>query len=251
MPTAYQQSGKDYLPRTDSGLRDWLINFASLIADNPGRYGLDSADADVITNQSDAYDDAYQESQAPTSRTSDIIARKDALRASAVASVRVYARMIKANMGVSNEDKIALGLHVDDPTRTPIPAPTTAPLLMITGAFSGTHELRYADETTPASRRKPEGVMQLQLSMVVGDSPSANPEDARLVGLYTKQPITIEHDPEHAGQVATFFGRWVTRKGLVGPWSLPEAMTIAFGGAGVSGKERGRETSKPDLRMVA
>lgn len=146
--------------------------------------------------------------------------------------------MIKANMGVTNEDKIALGLHVDDPTRTPVPAPTTAPLLMITGAFSGTHELRYADETTPASRRKPEGVMQLQLSMVVGDGPATDPGDARLVGLYTKQPITVEHEPEHAGRTATFFGRWITRKGLVGPWSLPEAMTIAFGGTGMSGRRR-------------
>ena len=44
--------------------------------------------------------------------------------------------------------------------------------------------------------------------------------------LYTKQPVIVKHGEDHAGSTATFFGRWVTARGLVGPWSLPAHFTI-------------------------
>lgn len=253
MGTAYQQS-QSYIPATDAAFRDWLANFSTLIAADPGRYGLDASDATIITAHSTSFNTAYQTVQAPSTRTSNAVAQKDAIRASAQGSVRVYAQQIKANVGVDNEDKVALGIHVDDPTPTPIPAPTSAPLLMIINAFSGVHNLRYADENTPASRAKPDGVIQLQLNMTVGNSPAVDPDTSSFVGLYTKQPVLIEHDPMNAGKTATFFGRWVTRKGLVGPWSLPESMTIAFGGMPSAGVETGgtpESAGGEDLKIAA
>lgn len=184
----------------------------------------------MIANHYTSYDAAYQTVQAPSTRTSNSIAQKDAIKASAAGSVRVYAQMIKANKGVDNDDKIALGLHVNDPTPTPIPTPTTAPLLMIQAAFSGEHLIRYADENTPATRRKPHGVIQLQLNRTVDVGANPDPNASSMVGLFTKQPVLVPQDPVDVGKTATYFGRWVTRTGLFGPWSLPVGMTIAFGG---------------------
>jgi hypothetical protein len=221
MDTAYNQSSNDYIPKSDSAVRDWLRNFASLIAANPNKYALTAADAAVLTSTSDAYSSAYDTAVAPSTRTSSNIADKDSQRAAAIGTARTYAQMIRATGAISNEDKIALGLRPANLSRTPIPAPRTAPLIMITGARSGTHELRYADTTTPNSRRKPPGAIQLQLSMVEGDAPATNPDAAKLVGLYTKQPVIVEHDATSNGKTATYFARWVTRRGLLGPWSLP------------------------------
>lgn len=48
--------------------------------------------------------------------------------------------------------------------------------------------------------------------------------------MYTKNPINYEFTPDQANQTASYFARWRTQRGLVGPWSLPVAMGIAFGG---------------------
>lgn len=229
MAKAYTQSSS-YIPATDAAFRDWLDNFSTLISADPGKYGLDASDAAVIANHFNDYNAAYQVVQAPSTRTSGAIAQKDALKASAIGSVRVYAQMIKTNVGVDNQDKIDLGLHVNDPTPTPIPQPDTAPLLMIQAGFSGEHVIRYADENTPASRRKPHGAIQIQINRTIAVGADPNPENATLVGLYTKQPVLAMAQPGDVGKTATYFGRWVTRTGLFGPWSLPVAMTIAFGG---------------------
>jgi hypothetical protein len=40
----------------------------------------------------------------------------------------------------------------------------------------------------------------------------------------------VSFEPADAGKTATYFARWMTQRGLVGEWSLPVAMIIAFGG---------------------
>ena len=125
MDKAYGQT-QPYIPATDSGFRDWLLNFSTLISADPAKYGVDASDATIIANLNTSYAAAYQTVQAPSTRTPNAVGQKDALKASARASCRVYAMQIKANAGVDNQDKIQLGIHVNDPTPTPIPAPTSA-----------------------------------------------------------------------------------------------------------------------------
>jgi len=229
MGTAYAQSDS-YIPSTDAGFKDWILNFATLIAQDPAKYDLDASDAAILTDLSDSYAAAYQTAVSPSTRTPNAIGQKDAIRASAVGSCRVYAQNIKGNKGLTNDDKLALGIHVDDPTNSPISTPSTAPLLNIIAGFSGEHEVRYADETTPTSRKKPYGALQIQVNRTVQTGANPDPDASTMVGLYTKQPIIIQQNPSDVGKTATYFGRWVTRTGLFGPWSLPVGMTIAFGG---------------------
>lgn len=229
MAKPYLQS-TSYIPATDAAFRDWLNNFSTLISADPGKYGLDAGDAAVISDHYINFSAAYQVVQTPSTRNSGTVAFKDALKASAIGSVRVYAQMIKVNVGVDNQDKIDLGLHVNDPTPTPIPQPATSPLLAIQAGFSGEHVIRYADENTPTSRRKPLGAIQIQLNRTIAAGVDPNFNNSKMVGLYTKQPILVTSEPESVGMTATYFGRWVTARGLFGPWSLPVAMTIAFGG---------------------
>lgn len=219
-----------YIPRKDETLKFFLENFANLISQDPAKYGLSEGDSQVISDQSEAFSNALSLVMSGATRTPGLVAQKDAIRASAIGSIRVYAMLIKANQSVSNQDKVNLGLHVDDTTPTPIPAPTSSPLLAIVNGFSGEHQIRYADENTPTLRRKPYGAVSMQLNMHVGPMPIVNPYQATMVGLFTKQPILVPHNPANSTKTATYFSRWVTRTGLFGPWSLPTAMVIAFGG---------------------
>lgn len=227
--SAHDQTGS-YIPSTDAGFRDWVLNFSTLISADPTRYGLDSSDSAIIAQQNSDYQAAYQVVQSNATRTPAAIAQKDAIKASAIGSCRVYAQTVKVNQGVSNEDKSALGIHINDPTPTPIPVPETAPLLMVVNAFSGVHQIRYADENSPASRRKAHGAAALQLNRKVATGADANPQGSEFIGLFTKNPVLVEQNAGDAGKVATYFGRWVTRTGKLGPWGPAQAMTIAFGG---------------------
>lgn len=225
----YQQSG-DYIPRTDAGLKAFLINFSNLISQDPGKFGLSEQDAEIIQGLSDQFSNLFDLCQSPATRTTGLVTQKDAIRASAKGTVRVYAQQIKANKGVDNQAKIELGLHLDDPTKTPIPAPDSAPLLSIVAAFSGEHIIRYRDENTPDTKAKPAGARQIQIYRHVAPGAVTLPDGAVEVGLYPRQPVKVMCSQEDVGKTATYFGRWVNGKGEVGPWSLPVCMTIAFGG---------------------
>jgi hypothetical protein len=233
-----------YIPTRDSALDSWADNFQTLIAASPATYGLDPADATAITNAFNTWHAAYLLGGStgtppvpvnPSTFTRVTVAAKNAEKIAMVVIVRSYASQIRINPGVSNSDKTALGLNLPNNSPSPIGAPTTFPLLALVSAGPGTHEVRYADSTTPAARKKPTGVIGLQLFRGVGVAPIADPAGCAYLDTLTVQPYQSVFDPGDVGKVATYFGRWVTRgrqaggaASLVGPWSSAVTMTVAF-----------------------
>lgn len=57
--------------------------------------------------------------------------------------------------------------------------------------------------------------------------PANGPEDAKLVGKFTRNPIGVDFASKDGGKVATYYARWVSRRGETGPWSAPVRMHIA------------------------
>ncbi|TVQ58053.1 MAG: hypothetical protein EA377_00390 [Phycisphaerales bacterium] len=229
MSQVYEQTG-DYMPRTDDGFWHWLQNFSSLLHENPQRFALTAADAQIVMDHFDAYTPLWRQCKQPSLRTTTLIARKDAVKASAMASCRVYAKIIKGIPGVDEESKTALGLRINDTTPTPISVPSTVPMLSIVCAYSGEHVMRYADETTPTSRRKPHGAKFIEIWCNIAKGPNPDVSAAKPVGSFGRQPIRVALDQAHTGDTATYFGRWINTKGEPGPWSLPVTMTVSFGG---------------------
>jgi hypothetical protein len=185
-------------------------------------------DAAAVTAVVSAYDAAYTLAVDPSTRTPSTVAAKDAAKSAALATVRPIAQFIRNNLGVSNEDKIALGLTVPSTTPTPIPTPTTVPLLSVIAATPGVHKISMRDDATPLSKAKPFGALQLQLFSVIGTVVAPTPAGALFVSVVTKSPFFVDLDPADAGKIATYFGRWVTRTGKVGPWSSGASLTVAF-----------------------
>lgn len=214
-----------YIPPKDSDLLAWATNFDNLITAAPGTYGLVAADALAITAVVGPYQTAQGVVDNPSTRTSVTIAAKNAAKQAMLVIVRTYASQIRLNAGVSNSDKLALGLNLPNNTPSPIPAPTSNPLLNIIGATPGQLTLRFADSNTPDKRSKPQGATALQLFVGVDTITLSDPADTAFDQLVTKQPVAVTFNPGDAGKVATLYGRWSTRTGLVGPWS-PSASFI-------------------------
>src|SRR5262245_17420772 len=219
--------GSSYIPVRDSELDSWLLNFKTLIAANPTNYGLVVADATAITNSFNAWHTAYLAATNPATRTHVTIAAKDAQKILTLDVVRTYAATIRANTAVSNDLKLGLGLHIADDVPTPVPPPSTYPILAINGAGPGMQDLRAADQNTPTRRAKPAGTAGLLVFRSIGTAAANDPTQAFFLGFVTRAAFTSNFEAGDDGKIATYFGRWTNGKGELGPWSAPVSMRIA------------------------
>ena len=147
--------GTAFIPTKDALLDAWEQNFSTLITANPGLYGLTAADAVAIAAAFTAYDVAYAVIANPATKSHTTITAKNIARNASLAVIRPYAATIRANLGVTDANKLALGLVVRDPTPTPVAAPTSSPVLSIIAATPLQHTLRFVDQNTPASGPSP------------------------------------------------------------------------------------------------
>lgn len=217
----------DWVPSKDQDLDAFCTNWDTLITAAPGTYGLQASDATAFHTQRLAFTNALAAAVNPPTRTEVTVAAKDTAKNNLKTLLRQQAGVVQANPAVLNSDKLALGLPIDNNTPAPIPAPVTMPLLNIVRAGVLTHELRFADELTPDSSRKPDGATALELHVEVSATVIADPAGITYRGLATRNPFLIEYDAADKGKQAYISGRWITRTGEVGPWSAIQQMTVA------------------------
>lgn len=217
----------DYIPSPDADFRTWAEAFRDGIDADPAKYFLTPADAATITSVVDDFVAKLAIASNEATRTSPTIADKDDARNTCEELLRQYAIDIKNNEGITDGDKIAVGVRPINPNREPIDAPGTSPLLNILGATPGNQTLRYADSLTPDSRSKPFGVIGLELYRGITEDGEAALSACQFIGLQTRNPIDSEFDETQDGKMATYYARWVNGKGEQGPWSLPVSMRVA------------------------
>lgn len=214
---------KRYIPGTNALALAWMLNFSTQITATPTAYGLTAGDATAIDGYVDAFAAAQAIAEAPETRTPVAIQARNTARANAETVCRPYAMQIQANPTVTPAQLIELGLTVRE-APTPVPAPLTFPLLSFLGATPGVHKLEYRDSATPTSKAKPSNVVGMEIYRAVGPTAAISPAQCAYVGTYTKTPLTQSFTAGDAGDVATYFARWITRSGpagvaQVGPWS--------------------------------
>jgi hypothetical protein len=219
----------DFIPNRDSQALIWMQTFASGISAAPAIYMLSSADAAAINSAVAGFDTTLQIASNPATRTPVSVNAKDDARTAATQICRQFAILIKYNAGISDPDKIAIGVRPVNPSREPVECPQTSPLLNIIAATPGNQTLRYADSMTPDSPAKPFGASEIQLFRAIAPAatPITDPAAAQFYGKFTKNPLSINFNAADNGKQATYFARWASRRGEVGPWSTPISMAIA------------------------
>lgn len=227
-------------PKSDAARQVWFNNFAFTIATHATHYGLAFGDVGKLFQLAAEFDRTFALAQSPRTRSPLVIAKKSHIRTVADTVFREYANRIKTDSSISTADKLALGFRITSSAkRSAAAAPKTAPVLHVLAARDGAHELVCADGSAPHRRGKPKGVACLELRIVIappasGSSrvhdPDSPPEGAIVrTERITRMRFTVEHDREQASQTVTYFGRWQTRSGKTGPWSMLLAMTVVAG----------------------
>ena len=206
-----------YIPTTDAALDLWADNFCGMIQTDPDRYGLMLYDAGVLANQFTIWHEALVKAWNPMTKTPVAVADKDGEKVTLLQLIRQYAAQIRANLGVSDEDKTALGLNIPDPTPTPIPVPTTYPVIGVMLAGTGEHNLVIADQLTPWKKSKPYGVVGCLLFAQNGVTPPQHMTDAPLFAVPTKADVVLDVSGYSPGTWLAYAAKWFNAKGEMGP----------------------------------
>lgn len=210
---------RDYIPPRQADLLAWALNASTIITATPTDYGLDAGQASAFATLVTDYDNALAAATDPGTRTSVTVAAKDTARNLLIASARQLAQIAQGYPGITDELLSAAGFTVRDPVPSPIPLPTTVPVLSLIAAGVQSHTLRYTDSVLVNPRGKPPGVIGLQLFCKVDVASPAGPDATTFKQLGTRMPVTALFDAADKGKTAYYYARWYTAKGLLGPWS--------------------------------
>jgi hypothetical protein len=209
-----------YIPPKDAAFGSWLDNFSALLTASPSTYGQTSGVAAAVAAVTATWDAAYALVTSPSTKTKDTVQAKNVARIDALATVKPVAQQISLNQGVLASDKVAIGVNPRTSTPVPVTAPTTYPLLTLVSNIALQVIIRYRDElASPSVKSKPYGVVQVQLFASTSATPITDPTLLQFLGVRTKSPTTVTWASSASGLRAYYAARWVTRTGLVGPWS--------------------------------
>jgi hypothetical protein len=208
-----------YIPAKNANLLAWALNFSGLITASPATYGLTSGDAVAIAAQYATLAAAFALITSPSTKTAATVMAFANDKVTALALWRSYAQAISLNAGVTSAAKIAVGVNPRTSTPVPITSPTTNPVLTVQSASTAGIIVRYRDSVASVSvKAKPYGVIGMLLYAKASATAITDPTTLSYEGTQTKSPLTLSM-PATAGMTVYMAGRWVTKKGLIGPWS--------------------------------
>jgi hypothetical protein len=218
------------IPTRDAEYDAYLFNWKTILTATPALYGMLAADATAISAQYTAWHNAYVAASNLLTRTRSTVATKDSQKILSLSLLREQYGIIKANPAVLDANKVAIGVRVTDPVPTPIPAPTTNPVMAIIPSGTLQQLVNMVDVTTPTTRAKPAGVTGALIvrKILAATAPIPEPEACTLLGFYSRTPFYVtEFTPTDSGKIAYYYARWTNAKGEEGPWSPVASAMVA------------------------
>lgn len=226
---------KPYLPDSDLGKKMWMERFITQLESDPQRYGFDDPHMfEYYQRTIRTFIKAADAVLSPASCTPGAIAEKNRARKSAVKMCRDFAMQLKWDSTLTDTEKRSLGIHTIEapPEQASLPEGALTgtlgfPDLVVLSSPNGGHVIRYRDLTSP-SKAKPRGVSHFLLFAAIGEKPNMRRTHARLLDAYTKRPFEIMYPMECGleGLYVTYYGRWLTTRGEMSPWSRPVSKII-------------------------
>ncbi len=227
-----------YIPPKNANLKNWLANFSSLITTAPSLYGLASADATNISNAVAAFNLAFTPITSPATKTAAAVSAFNTQKVLTLAVIRPYAQAISLNVGVSSNNKIALGLNPRTSLPGKIAAPASNPVLSVQSGSNLAIIMRYRDSVASVSTKaKPYGTKACEVWYQIPtpgtggvQTPVSVPVASGVCLQVTKSPFTVLFPATAGGLQCYFWARWRTQTGLYSPWSPICAFTVPQAG---------------------
>jgi hypothetical protein len=222
-------SSRDFLPTNDAELLAWSANYSSLLTSEAASIGILPAQATAYAALHTAFAAALELATEPATRTRMNIAAKNDARVPLKAMARDLARIINAFPGMTNPQRIELGLNPREPEQTPINPPTDPPVLEVVSATGRILKVKlHAVDSN--SRGKPENVDGATVFSFIGSQPPADITQWVFQGSTTRTVFDIEFPPTvAAGAQVWLTAFWFSPRSQSGPACQPVSAYIAGG----------------------
>lgn len=221
-----------YIPPQLAACDAWLTNLDTLLTAAPATYGITAPTAALVAAQQVLFHAAFLLSTTPATRTPVTVQATVDARATMEGVVRPICQQIANNPAVDPSDKIALGLNLPNNVPVPVPTPTIVPTVSLVRIDPLQATLDIRNPETPTSKKKPLGVIGIQIFTAVGVAAVSDPAQCALAAVWTKNPNILGFVAGDRTKYCTVFARFTTRGGqggqaLVGPWSLPLVFVVS------------------------
>ena len=217
----------DYIPIADSAFKDWVKIFAEYINVNFVTLGLTVDQNTALQTFSAAWEAAYDAHVAEQATASSITQQKDAARKDLKKYARELTNLMQSSSATTNEQKAALQITIPKTTKTPSPVPATRPVGIVDNSNRLEHKIKFFDEETPNSIKKPEGVRACEIWHKIDGPPPVDESEVTYVASDTRTPYIVHYDGADAGKMAHYMLRWINTRNEHGPWSETVSVTIS------------------------
>lgn len=215
-------SNRSFFDKSDADIYTGTQNFVNLLqAPGAPDYGPTPAQITAYNVLSVNYRQAYETAIEPTTRTKVAVEAKNIARAALRASARNLASLIDGTPTVTDDQKIALGIHVRDTNPTPTPVPDSAPQLAIVNTTGNVIQVRLSSIEV-GKRGKPSKVRGATVYTFVGENPPVDNVGWQFFGNSGRVNFEIEFSANlPAGTTVWITAGWYNPRGALGPLCAP------------------------------
>ncbi len=211
-------------PSKEADLNNYFITAVDylLVSANATRLLVSSGNQTLLTNQLASWKAAYALTTNIDTRTRTAIDNKDKAKVDLMDTLRNVYNDIPESV-FTTADRNTLNIPKRSDTRTPVPVPSTKPIVQVDTSNRLMHEISFTDENGSAA--KPAGVHSCQVWLKVG-SAAIDPSELSFAGSATASSFELKFKGEDAGKNVYYWLRWENTRGETGPWSDAVMATV-------------------------
>ncbi|GAB6391816.1 MAG: hypothetical protein MdMp014T_1189 [Treponematales bacterium] len=215
------RSHGDWIPRRDADFDGFFFNLAEYVKEKtagaqPEWTHIPQAKLAALEAHYESWHTAYVKTLSPHSGID--AERKNDERTASEEFLRPFSAQYLQFEPVTNEDRLAMGVHNRDRHPSRLPAPSTRCLIdRIEAIGAGRVRIWFRDETEEKSHKVPYGDNGALLNSALGDERVTDYGGLTDTQLMTRSPWTKHLPPEAVGKWFSCAARWQSDKSDLGP----------------------------------
>ena len=217
----------------DAVLSAQVQNFSTVLAADPTVYGETPTVATAVTTAVTGYVTALNdltEARANGVRSAQMTAAKDSARLSMLNLLRPIYAQVAASTSISDEAKIALGVHVKDTHITPQPVPDFAPVPSVVKVDGNVVTMLAANPNEPTSKARPPFTAGIAWFSFVGAQAPTDPAAFKFEGNTGRVETSITFPASvEIGATVWFTCFFFNNRKRSGPACTPVSATLGAG----------------------
>jgi hypothetical protein len=165
-------ASKDYVPRTQSGFKNWQQTVLQFVTTNAAVWAIDAATVQGLTDRNTAFNSLYDMVSNRKTCTLQQVAAYNEMRKDYISFLRQLVQgSLVNNPLVAYDDKVAMGLNIRPDYKPERPAITSFVDISINAVGGGTMEFVCKDSTDGRSKRpaNADGLL-LEITVVMGQN---------------------------------------------------------------------------------